>query len=88
MRCPFTVAYDAGNRQKSVDAGALGSAAYEYDGDGRRVRKLTCATAGPCRARTAGVVQTVFVYDAFGQLAAEYSTASASGGSLRTSRSC
>ncbi|MDQ3649593.1 MAG: hypothetical protein M3458_04790 [Acidobacteriota bacterium] len=48
--------YDAENRQVSYSGGA----SYAYDGDGRRVKKV------------AGVVTTVFVYNAAGQLAAEY----------------
>jgi RHS repeat-associated protein len=62
---PFTLTYDAENRITSA-SGAPGSTTYEYDGDGRRVKKVSGSTT------------TVFVYDAFGQLAAEYSTAGAS----------
>jgi RHS repeat-associated protein len=54
-------AYDGENRQTSYDNGA---ATYSYDGDGRRVKKVT------------GIVTTVFVYDAGGQLVAEYSSSS------------
>ncbi|MCX6620776.1 MAG: RHS repeat-associated core domain-containing protein, partial [Acidobacteria bacterium] len=41
---------------------AAGSISFSYDGEGRRVKKV------------AGTETTVYVYDAFGQLAAEYST--------------
>jgi RHS repeat-associated protein len=60
-------AYDGENRQTTYNGGASsnGGATYSYDGDGRRVKKV------------AGVVLTVFVYDALGQLAAEYSSESA-----------
>ena len=50
-----------------------GSAVYEYDGDGRRVRKLVCSIS-PCSAATPGVKVTAFVYDPEGALAQEYST--------------
>lgn len=63
-----TFAYDAENRQTSFNTGnVLLNATYQYDGDGHRVRK------------DQNGVTTVFVYDAAGQLAAEYSSASASG---------
>jgi RHS repeat-associated protein len=52
--------YDGENRQVSAAIPNMASASYVYDGDGRRVKKLT------------GVTTTVFVYDAFGRLAAEY----------------
>ena len=55
------MAYDAENHQTSF-TGASGTATYQYDGDGRRVKKLQ------------GSRTTVFVYDAFGNLAAEYDT--------------
>ncbi len=62
-----SLAYDAENRQVSATeppAFGGGTEQYGYDGEGRRVMKT-----GP-----AGT--TVFVYDALGQLAAEYSNAS------------
>lgn len=46
-------------------ASVNGGATYSYDGDGRRVKK------------EAGLVTTVFVYDAAGQLVAEYTDAQA-----------
>jgi len=61
------VTYDAENRQTSVTdpPGIMaGTETYWYDGLGQRVKKSGPATA------------TVYVYDALGQLAAEYSTAS------------
>lgn len=55
--------YDAENRQTQVQNLALQTTAnYFYDGSGRRVRKIVEQEV------------TVFVYDAFGKLAAEYST--------------
>jgi RHS repeat-associated protein len=56
--------YDAENRQTSyLDPATSGTTSYIYDGEGRRVQKLL-----------PGGATTVFVYDAFGNLAAEYST--------------
>jgi hypothetical protein len=51
-----------------------GSASYFYDGEGRRVKKLTCAGSVACTDGSTGVVKTIYVYDAMGQMAAEYST--------------
>ncbi len=59
-------AYDAENHQTKFFAAGNGSndpdATYSYDGDGRRIKKVTAAET------------TVFVYNASGQLVAEYST--------------
>jgi len=63
-----TFCYDAENRQASFHPTtatcnvAYPAATYTYDGDGRRVKKVQNA------------ITTIFVYDAQGQLAAEYST--------------
>lgn len=58
--------YDAEGRQTQFFSSANGSgtpdATYAYNGDGQRVRK------------TSGQYETVFVYDAIGQLVAEYSS--------------
>ncbi len=58
--------YDAENRQtqffNSANTTQAPDAIYQYDGAGRRVKK------------TSGGQTTVFVYDASGQLAAEYTT--------------
>lgn len=51
-------AYDAENRQVNYNNG---QASYVYDGDGKRVKK------------TVGVTTTIFVYNAMGQMVAEYS---------------
>jgi RHS repeat-associated protein len=59
--------YDAENRQTSAtDAPGIGGGTvnYLFDGSGQRVEKVFSSGAS-----------TVYVYDAFGQLAAEYSTA-------------
>jgi RHS repeat-associated protein len=58
-----TLTYDAENRQTSATAPpALGGGTewYYYDGDGRRIEK------------TGASGTTAYIYDAFGQLAAEY----------------
>jgi len=52
--------YDAENRQKQFTGGS--TTTYAYDGEGRRVNKVQ------------GSDTIVYVYDAFGNLAAEYST--------------
>ena len=60
-----TMAYDAENRQKSFN-GTVGQ--YFYDGEGHRVKKIDSSKT------------TVLVYDAMGQLIAEYSDVGASSG--------
>jgi RHS repeat-associated protein len=56
------LAYDAENRQVSADGGAgAGGADYSYDGDGRRIKKVS------------GAATTIFVYDVAGRMVAEYS---------------
>jgi RHS repeat-associated protein len=59
---PFAVSYDVEGRQAGFTSASNGSASYTYDGDGRRV------------AKTAGGITTTYVYDATGNLAAEYSS--------------
>ncbi|MCC6487560.1 MAG: RHS repeat-associated core domain-containing protein [Candidatus Hydrogenedentes bacterium] len=63
----YTQAYNAENllRQSTINSTAT---TYDYDGEGRRVKKTT------------GSTNTVYVHDAFGQLAAEYSTQAEAGG--------
>ena len=51
--------YDAENRQLTYSNGGGQAASYDYDGEGRRVRKTTPAGT------------TVYVYDAAGELATE-----------------
>lgn len=55
----LTMTYDAESRLKTA-AGTYGTTSFVYDGDGRRVKA------------THGGTDTVYVYDAMGQLAAEY----------------
>ncbi|MEO8649244.1 MAG: RHS repeat-associated core domain-containing protein [Acidobacteriota bacterium] len=58
--------YDAESHQKEFFSASNSSstpdAVYEYDGEGKRIKKIV------------GTEVTIFVYDAGGQLAAEYST--------------
>jgi RHS repeat-associated protein len=62
-----TLSYDAENRQSSATDGVThGTQTYAYNGLGQRVKKAI--SGGP---------STVYVYDAFGQLASEYSTSTA-----------
>jgi RHS repeat-associated protein len=64
-----TFDYDGENHQVSYQGGNLlnGGATYSYDGDGRRVKKVTASGT------------TIFVYDAQGQMVAEYTTATQQG---------
>jgi RHS repeat-associated protein len=62
------LSYDAENRQRErskLYSGVTYSTEYSYDGEGRRVKKVE-------KANGAETAATVFVYDAGGQLAAEY----------------
>ncbi len=63
-----TIVYDAENRQVSATDGVTRNIElYSYDGNGLRVQKSM-----------SGGTATMYVYDVFNQLAAEYSDASAS----------
>jgi len=62
--------YDAENKQSVYAGGAAnGGANYYYDGDGKRVKKVTVSET------------TVFVYDVGGQLVAEYNNQQQQSGS-------
>jgi RHS repeat-associated protein len=54
--------YDAENHQKEVFANGVSKGKYLYDGEGRRVKKIS------------DLETTIFVYNGGGQLVAEYST--------------
>jgi RHS repeat-associated protein len=58
----YTFTYDGENRQATAKLNGV-TTTYTYDGEGRRVQKAT-----------SGGATTVYVYDAGGQLAAEYSS--------------
>jgi hypothetical protein len=57
---PYTLSYDGENQVSDVFSAMNGSARYDYSGDGRRVQKVV------------GNAVTQYVYDAMGELAAEY----------------
>jgi RHS repeat-associated protein len=57
-----TFLYDAENHQKEVLINGISKGKYLYDGEGRRVKKISSTET------------TIFVYDGGGQLVAEYST--------------
>lgn len=59
----YSFQYDGENRQTSATVGGTVVGTYSYDAEGRRVTKVSGGTT------------TVYVYDALGQLTAEYSTA-------------
>ncbi len=63
--------YDGENRLKQADWNGT-TTTYEYDGEGRRVLKTVVGTVK--------TVKTVYVYDAMGQLAAEYTDGSTESG--------
>jgi RHS repeat-associated protein len=69
---PYTMTYDGDDHQASAVSVSNGSASYEYDAEGHRVRKLTCTGNVACTGTSPGLATTVFVYDALGNLAAEY----------------
>src|SRR5260370_25378814 len=66
-----SLTYDAENGQVTASVAGI-SNSYTYDGEGRRVTRTT-----PWNATTP---TTTYVYDAFGQLAAEYGQATESAG--------
>ncbi len=57
-----TFVYDAENHQKEVKINRVSKGTYLYDGDGKRVKKIS------------DLETTIFVYNGGGQLVAEYST--------------
>ena len=59
---PYNLSYDAENRLISATSTTNGSNTYAYDGDGKRVQSVVSG------------VMTRFVYDAAGNLAAEYAS--------------
>jgi RHS repeat-associated protein len=73
----YAFQYDAENRQIEANlsngANPVSSNGYSYDGEGRRVQKITCpAGTSLCTPAVTGATVTNYVYDAFGNLAAEY----------------
>ena len=62
---PWSLEYDAENRLTAATSSSNGSSWFTYDGEGRRIKKVTA---------TPDLKTTFYVYDASGRLAAEYST--------------
>jgi RHS repeat-associated protein len=65
--------YDADNKQKSVINGSSTLGVYFFDGEGKRVKKVSTTE------------NTIFVYDATGKMVAEYSVEVAIGQNAKTS---
>jgi YD repeat-containing protein len=68
---PDNGTYDAENRLTNVTGSPDFGVRYYYDGSGRRSMKVICSSS-PCTNTTSGAQITAFVYDAQGQVAAEY----------------
>jgi RHS repeat-associated protein len=69
-----TYAYDVENRLVNAST-SLRTMAYAYDGDGRRVIQTVCpggTSSVACVVGSSGSATTLYVYDATGELAAEY----------------
>jgi RHS repeat-associated protein len=62
---PWALSYDAENRMISATSSNNGNSWFSYDGNGKRIKKVTA---------TPGTQTTFYVYDVSGRLAAEYST--------------
>jgi RHS repeat-associated protein len=73
----FAFTYDAVGRMTSATLDTQARTQFVYDGEGQRVMKLVCPNASPCTPAATGATQIVYVYDATGNLAAEYSNAAA-----------
>jgi RHS repeat-associated protein len=63
---PYTLTYDAENRNTAATSSSNGSGTFVYDAEGRRIKKTW--TSGTT------TTTTYFFYDAMGELAAEYSS--------------
>ncbi len=69
----YQITFDAEGRLASSTISSRRTQ-YTYDGEGKRVMKLVCPNANPCTTTTTDVTQTNYVFDADGELAAEYTT--------------
>ena len=65
---PYTLEYDAENRNVSVNSPSNGGGTFTYDGDGNRVKKTW--------TNSSGTTTTYYFRNALGQLAVEYSSES------------
>jgi RHS repeat-associated protein len=70
-----TYEYDAENRQTVYKYGTTTEGLYNYDGEGRRVKKFAVTATGP--------ETTFFVYNVLGQVVAEYSSTAAAANGTR-----
>jgi len=71
----YSYTYDAENRLITANLGSISSAGYVYDGEGQRVQKIICpAGTSSCTPSVSGATSTTYVYDASGNLAAEYTS--------------
>jgi RHS repeat-associated protein len=72
----FANTFDAENRMVTANLSGTSSTAYVYDGDGRRVQKVTCPLGtSPCTPSSTGAVASeTYVYDGARTLTAEYGT--------------
>ncbi len=70
----YTFVYDAENRMVTANQAGNASTGYVYDGDARRVQKVSCpAGTSVCTASVNGATVTdTYVYGATGELIAEY----------------
>lgn len=73
--------FDAENRMTTLAGTFWGTKLFSYDGDGRRVIGCILASSGSCDQSH---LQTVWVYDVFGNLAATYSSGTASSSTVAT----
>lgn len=69
---PYMVNDAAENRTITAVSTGDRSSSDDYDGEGTRVRQITCAGSAACTSASSGAAVTVYVYDAAGHLAAEY----------------
>ena len=70
----YNSTFDAEGRMTSTTVNGA-TTSYVYDGEGQRVAKLLCPTASPCSVATPGAtMETIYIYDAAGNLAAQFST--------------
>jgi RHS repeat-associated protein len=81
---PFILTYNGDDLVKSVmepdQTNSYEKARYQYDGEGRRVRKVTCSNSVSNCTDSEATAKIVFVYDAAGRLMMEDSTAAGTTG--------
>jgi RHS repeat-associated protein len=69
---PYTLTYDAENRNKDMTSSSNGNGTFAYDGEGRRVKKVWTPSGGTAAT-------TYYFHDGLGRLAAEYSSQAPTG---------